>query len=104
MKKDSLPELPEEFDYLTWKYRPLKDGLHDSGYRYMQITGWIRVRGQDPVQIPLYQWADHIAVEGSVNMDVEANGTMRIMPRIGGTKLKLLYDSSFGSDAMFKIV
>ena len=75
----------KEYDWLEFKYRPLKDGLHDSGYRFIQLTGAWYERDEsgnrvgEPKKEPLHQWSDHVVLEGPVNIDVERDGTIRIM-------------------------
>lgn len=68
------------FSWLEFQPRPKKDGLHDSGYRFIRLTGVTHVKGQGELRTPLHQWSDHVVLNGPVNIDVEADGTIRIMP------------------------
>ena len=106
-----MADAPTEYAWLEWKYRPLREGLHDSGYRYIQVAGVVIEMlpasdgelVQQQTRYSLHQWADHIIVEGSVNMDVEPNGTMRIMPWLGEVIVEK-YETDFrGSDAWFEV-
>ena len=67
------------FQYLIFKPRPKKDGLHDSGYRYIKLTGVTR----DGEHHELGQYPDHLVVEAPCNIDVQDDGTIRIMPWSG---------------------
>jgi hypothetical protein len=90
-----------EYDWLEWDYRPLSDGLHDSGYRFIRVAGVIEQEHANNTY-PLHQWADHIVVEGAVNMDVTRDGRMRIMPWDRDV-IVAKYASSLGSDAWFEV-
>lgn len=83
---------PTEFDWLEWKYAGPND-LHDSGYRYLMVVGVL-----DDKKYALHTSADHITIYGSVNMDVTAEGIVRIMS--WGGKLRLSH-RFLGSDATF---
>ena len=92
--------------WLEVKMRPKKDGMHDSGYRFIQVTGVSR--GEDviePVWIrtPLHQRADHLTLYGVANIDFTEDGTMRIMchDRAGGWVTQGWIE---GSDAEFRSV
>lgn len=75
----------QAFDWIEFYPRPKKDGLHDSGYRYIQLTGvrWpehptLAERGALE-KVELNQWADHVLLFGAINIDVEPDGTIRLM-------------------------
>ena len=68
------------FDWIEIIPRPLKDGLHDSGYRFLRTIGG--VVGGDPVE--MHEWADHVQFQGAVNIDVTRAGVLRVMGRMGG--------------------
>lgn len=85
---------PNEYDWLEFKVRPKKDGLHDSGFRYIQLTGATRNRETDQVtKTPLNQWSDVVTLYGIVNIDVEPDGTIRLFQRGGG-----LWKAAWGED------
>jgi hypothetical protein len=65
-----------ELKYIKFEPRPKKDGLHDSGFRHIRLIGVDKVGGE----IDLGEWHDHLVVEPSCNIDVEPDGTIRIMP------------------------
>ena len=96
--------IPKEFDWLEVDKRPLKDGIHDSGFRYITIVG-VTIEGGREVRTDLHQWSDHIMFNSfidpysGVNIDFTRDGTMRIMPW-GGGKWKMDGDK-FYSSAMF---
>ena len=85
---------PTEFDWIEWGWDPDSNDLHDSGYRYLTVMGVV-----GGVKHYLGTAADHIQVYGGVNMDVTAEGVMRIMPNTG--KLRVLFPGFMGSDALF---
>lgn len=68
-----------ELRYIEFRPRPKKDGLHDSGYRFIQLTG-VDVDGG---RHDLGEWHDHFIVEPKCNIDIEPDGTIRIMPWTG---------------------
>lgn len=72
------PTLSErvELKYIEFRPRPKKDGLHDSGYRFIRLVG-VDGEGNDH---DLGEWHDHLIVEPKCNIDVEPDGTIRIMP------------------------
>ncbi len=95
-----------EFTHIELSYRPLKDGLHDSSFRFLRLIG-VTPNGS---RIPLHQWADHALFHGPVNIDVTRAGELRIMPWFGkghgGDKRGLWVDEdadegTFFSSAMF---
>jgi len=71
------------FEWIEFVYRPKKDGLHDSGYRFLQVTGVRRLNGGATEKVETHKWADHIVFYGPVNSDVEPDGTIRVMSRGG---------------------
>ena len=86
------------FDWLEFRFRPKKDGLHDSGYRFIALTGVNRTDdGEDRAE--LHQWSDHVVLYGPTNIDVTAEGTIRIAPWSGGPWVNR--DRTFISSAMF---
>lgn len=73
-----------EYDWVEFKVRPKKDGLHDSGYRFLSVTG-VR-QGDSPadnVKVQLNEWADIINLYGVTYIDAEPDGTIRLMCRAG---------------------
>jgi hypothetical protein len=84
-----------EYRWLEFYPKPKKDGLHDSGYRYIRLVGvWIE-DGEEKRE-ELHQWSDHVLLNGPVNIDVTEDGVIRIMPWL--TKGKggwVHYDSNF---------
>ena len=80
-----------ELLYIKFQPRPKKDGLHDSGYRYIRLIG---VGKDNHQEYDLGEWHDHLIVEPSCNIDVEDDGTIRIMPW-SGTKFWYDPDSKF---------
>lgn len=69
----------KELQWIEFKPRPKTDGLHDSGYRFIKLTGV----DTDGERHDLGEWHDHLIVEPGCNIDVEEDGTIRIMPWIG---------------------
>ena len=65
------------FRWVEFKHRPKRDGLHDSGYRFLRVVG-VRPDGQ---RVETHEWADHIYFNSPTNVDVEADGTIRVMAR-----------------------
>ena len=89
------------FRWLEFKPRPKKDGLHDSGYRFIQLTGVNFAENHGEIRTPLHQWSDHVVLNGPVNIDVEADGTIRIMPWLAKGWISQNGDGHFYSSAMF---
>ncbi len=71
------------FEWVEFAYRPKKDGLHDSGYRFLCVTGVRRLDDGTTEKVVTHQWADHIVFYGPSNIDVEPDGTIRVMARAG---------------------
>jgi len=69
------------FEWIEFAYRPKKDGLHDSGYRFLRVTGVRRLDDGTTEKVETHGWADHIAFYGPLNIDVEPDGTIRVMAR-----------------------
>lgn len=88
------------YDWVEIKCRRKKDGLHDSGYRFIQVTGVRRRKAGKLVKKPLHQWSDHVLFNGPVNIDFEPDGTMRIMPSAGGPLVPDV-ENLFCSSALF---
>lgn len=65
-----------ELKYIKFRPRPKKDGLHDSGYRFIELIGV----GVDGAEYDCGGWHDHVILEPPCNIDVEPDGTIRIMP------------------------
>ena len=88
----------DNYSWIELRPRPLSDGHHDSGYRYLALTGgWI---GDDGIQREdLHQWADHAMFYGVTNIDVELDGTIRIM--CWGANHWDTDTDFYGSSAMF---
>lgn len=84
-----------ELRWIEFKPRPKKDGLHDSGYRFIQLTGV----DDDGNRHDLGEWHDHLIVEPGCNIDVEPDGTIRIMPWASGTRFFFDGAEWFGSTA-----
>lgn len=102
------------FDWISFKPLPKKEGLHDSGYRFIEVTGWVRGSASDkPVPTVLGRFCDHITVGGrpsgfgpspvGVGIDVEADGTQRVFLRDGDFKFRA-DRTPFYSDACFEVV
>ena len=94
----------DNYDWLEFSYRPLKDGLHDSGYRYIKLVGVTMSPERDGTveKAELHQWADHVMLAGITNIDVTRDGTIRLMQwgsRSGGWVNS--WGGFYGSDAMF---
>ena len=74
-----MPDIEHEHIELRWIEfvpRPKKDGLHDSGYRFIRLVGVDAENGRHD----LGEWHDHLIVEPQCNIDVTEDGTIRIMP------------------------
>jgi len=78
----------DNYSWIELRPRPLSDGHHESGYRFLSLTGaWTDDKGgtvlfddDDGVRREdLNQWADHAMFYGVTNIDVELDGTIRIM-------------------------
>ena len=80
------------YRWVEIKPRPLKDGLHDSGYRFLRTYGGNA--GVDPVE--MHTHADHAQFFGAVNIDVTRDGTFRVMGH--GWRIP---DYLYSSDAEF---
>lgn len=107
--------MKQRFDWIEFHPKPKKDGLHDSGYRYIRLVG-VKKRedekgnrlGNGLDKTELNQWSDHVVINGfasefgGANIDVEADGTIRIMPW-AETGLEIEADS-FYSSAEIKVV
>jgi hypothetical protein len=63
------------FTWIEFDPRPLKDGLHDSGYRYIRLTGVT----PEKRRVELGQWHDALHLSLPTTMDVTREGTIRIM-------------------------
>jgi hypothetical protein len=81
--------------YFEFIPRPKKDGLHESGYRYIQLVGVTHSRER----IDCGGWHDHLLSEVPVNIDVEPDGTIRIMPAMGTRFWVDAIDMFWGSTA-----
>lgn len=92
--------MKSKYDWLEFSYRPKKDGLHDSGYRFIRLVGVNRT-DTSVEKTELHQWSDHVVLEGPVNIDVQEDGTVRIMPWSGGPWVNRDHDGSYHSSAMF---
>jgi hypothetical protein len=71
-----------EVSYIRFRPRPKKDGIHDSGYRFIELTGVTH----DGTEYPLGSWHDHFLLEPGCNIDVTPEGEIRIMPALGKTR------------------
>lgn len=69
-----------ELAYIKFIPRPIEDGLHDSGYRYIKLVG---VDLETKTEYDLGEGHDHLIVDPPCNIDVEPDGTIRIMPWAG---------------------
>ena len=87
------------FVWVEFAYRPKKDGLHDSGYRFLRVTGVRRLDDGSIEKVETHEWADHIAFYGPSNIDVEPDGTIRVMARAGEGWIEP--DYYWASDAEF---
>ena len=63
--------------WIEFRPRPKKDGLHDSGYRFIELVG-VDAKGE---RWDLGAWHDLLDVEAPCSIDVTADGTIRFMPR-----------------------
>ena len=79
----------QHYDYIEIKMRPKKDGLHESGYRYIRIVGvWTDDDAQTHRE-DLHQWADHVrfqermGVSSGVNVEFTEDGVLRMWSRWG---------------------
>jgi hypothetical protein len=89
-----------KYRWLELRARPYDLGLHESGFRFLAFTGcWIDDDGEVQKE-DLHQWADHAIFYGPVNIDVEPDGTLRIMSwGTGGDWIN--EDGFLGSSGMF---
>jgi len=88
-----------EYQWLEFSPRPKKDGIHDSGYRYIRLVGVYVDDDGNEVREDLHQWSDHVVFHSTVNIDVTKPGVIRIMPW-GGTKQRFIhYDGTFFSSS-----
>jgi len=90
------------YDWLEFSYRPLKDGLHDSGYRYIKLVGVTMSPKRDGTveKEELHQWSDHVLLNGITNIDVQEDGTIRLMCW-GGSNGWISDNLTFSSSAIF---
>ena len=65
-----------ELSWIEFQPRPKKDGLHDSGYRFIRLIGV----DADGTRHDLGEWHDHLVIESGCNIDVTPDGVIRIMP------------------------
>ncbi len=92
----------KKYDWLDFSYRPLKDGLHDSGYRFIKLVG-VTITDDGEEREDLNQWADHVLLSGITNIDVTADGTIRLMSYLSqGHWINTFQGFSEGSSAMFR--
>jgi hypothetical protein len=61
---------------LRWIEFVPRPKLHDSGYRHIRLVGVDKDNGRHD----LGEWYDHLIVEPACNIDVTADGVIRIMP------------------------
>ena len=87
--------MSKHFDWVELTARPLKDGLHESGYRFLRTTGG----HHNADSVEMHEWADHAVFYGGVNIDVTRDGTFRVMPR--GSTAWEEPDYLYASDAEF---
>jgi hypothetical protein len=103
----SMDRITQIYDWIELEYRPKKDGLHDSGYRFLKLTGAKMSPKRDGTvyREDLHQWSDHVMFQGPSNIDVTPDGTIRIMPGIGPSMQWVCYDTPvFFSSATFHAV
>lgn len=89
----------DKYDYIELRVRPVSDGLHESNFRFLALTGLWREYGEVKRQ-DLHQWADHAVFSGPVSIDAEPDGTIRIRLWAGGNIE--MEDDFLGSSAMFR--
>lgn len=77
------------FDYITFKAKSKKNGLHDSGFRFIEVYGVTRTGKKGFKKILISNKADNIRLDGIVSIDVTEDGTQRIFSRKG----KIYWDS-----------
>ena len=88
------------YKWIEFKPRPKKDGLHDSGYRHIRLTGvQMDEDTRELTRTDLNQWSDHVLLFGAVNIDVQEDGTIRLMDWSRGA---WTHDGRLGSDATFE--
>ena len=103
-----MTALRNRYNWLEIKMRPKSDGLHDSGYRYIQVTGVYRDENRVEHRDNLHQWSDHVLFQGfttrhqGVNIDFTAEGVMRLMPWGGASHWASDDVEMFFSSAVFK--
>ena len=91
----------KSYDWLEFNYRPLKDGLHDSGYRFIKLVG-VTIIDDGEEREELNQWADHVLLTGITNIDVTKDGTIRLMSYLSqGRWINNFQGFPGGSSAMF---
>lgn len=68
-----------ELAWIEFKPRPKKDGLHDSGYRFIALTGV----DKDGNRHQMGEWHDHLIVEPKCNIEVlvKRNPPAELNPR-----------------------
>lgn len=92
----------DTFDWLEFHPRPESDGLHDSGYRFISVVGVTVNEDGELTKTQLHEWADHVVLAGVTNIDVQSDGTIRLMPNFSRSGWKVQSGWGwFGSDAMF---
>lgn len=89
------------YRWLEFHPRPKKDGLHDSGYRYIRLVGaYVDEEGEIHTE-DLHQWSDHVLLYGPTNIDVTEDGVIRIMSWTAGGGWITTDHGWFPSSAMF---
>ena len=86
MSKRAMKSISDEainrspYLWLEVKMRSRRDGMHDSGYRFIQVTGVSREEDSiELIRTSLHQWADHLTLYGVANIDFTEDGVMRVM-------------------------
>lgn len=63
------------FKWVEYRPRPKKEGLHDSGYRFLDVYGI----EADGTRVPISGYADHIWIRApGANLDVTPEGVHRV--------------------------
>jgi len=102
--------MKNSYRWLEIKMRPKKDGLHDSGYRHIQIVGVYYDADGEEQRDELHQWSDHIVFDHftseyqGVSLDFTADGVMRIMPWGSRGRWESRDTRFFLSSAMFRCI
>lgn len=104
----------ELFDCIEFKPRPKKEGLHESGYRYINVIGVKIIKKGKIEKKKIAEWVDNITFSKDISnktkredypywniaIDCAEDGTLRAFSR----DAILLWDGWAGSDIRFFLV